>query len=144
MANHYSLETADSLGGTGYAKADGRVYQSKLKRLRATIPYDAQAAGDTITLGKLPPGASFSHGIITAKATMGASATIAIGYTGSAAAFRAAAVHTATTPTLFGIADAVAAAPFTEEKTVIATIAEAALPDSANFAVVDIFYSDAA
>jgi hypothetical protein len=143
MANHFSLETAASLGGTGYAKGDGRVYQAKLKRLRATIPFDAQADGDTITLGKLPPGAAFAFGMITAKATLGAAATIAIGVVGAAAAFRAAAVHTVTTPTLFGIADAAAADPFTEEKTVIATIGAAALPDSANFAVVDIFYSDA-
>jgi hypothetical protein len=144
MANHYSLETAAPIGGTAFSKADGRVYQAKLKRLRATIPYDGQADGDTVTLGRLPPGASFAYGMITAKATFGATATLAIGYAGATGAFRAAAVHTATTPTLFGVADAVAADPFTTEKTIIATIAAAAAPDSANFLVVDIFYSDAA
>lgn len=143
MANHFSRETAASLGGTAYAKSDGRVLQAKLKRVRATIDYDGQADGDTVTLGKLPPGASFAYGIITASATFGAAATLAIGVTGDATAFRAAATHTVTTPTLFGIAADVAADPFAEEKTLIATIGAAAAPNSADFLVVDIFYSDA-
>lgn len=143
MANHFSRETAASLGGSAYAKSDGRVLQAKLKRVRATIDYDGQADGDTVTLGKLPPGASFAYGIITASATFGATATLAIGVVGDATAFRAAATHTVTTPALFAIAADVAAAPFTEEKTLIATIGAAAAPNSADFLVVDIFYSDA-
>ncbi|MGN6596083.1 hypothetical protein [Sphingopyxis terrae] len=144
MANSYSRETAASLGAAAYAKSDGRVLQAKLKRLRATIDYDGQANGDTITLGKLPPGASFAFGVITAKATFGAAATLAIGVVGDATAFRAAAIFTAVdTPTLFGIAEDIAAAPFTEEKTVIATVGAAAAPNSADYLVVDIFYSDA-
>lgn len=143
MANHFSRETAASLGGSAYAKSDGRVLQSKLKRVRATIDYDAQADGDTITLGKLPPGAAFAFGLITASATFGAAATLAIGVVGDATAFRAAATHTVTTPTLFGIAADVAADPFSEEKTLIATVGAAAAPNSADFLVIDIFYSDA-
>lgn len=144
MANSFSRETAASLGGTAYAKSDGRVLQAKLKRVRATIDYDGQAAADTITLGKLPPGASFAFGIITATATFGAAATLAIGVVGDATAFRAAAIHTtADTPTLFGIAADIAAAPFAEEKTLIATVGAAAAPNSADYLVVDIFYSDA-
>jgi len=143
MADTYSRETANSLGTNNYSKSDGRHHQAKLKRIRATIDYGGQADGDRVILGKLPPGATFSHGVITAKATFGATATLAIGYIGAAAAFRAAATHTVTTPTLFGIADGIAAAPFTEEKTLIASIAAAAAPNSADFLVVDIFYSDA-
>lgn len=143
MADHYSRETAQSLGTSNYSKSDGRHHQAKLKRIRATIDYDGQADGDRVILGKLPPGACFAFGIITAQATFGAAATLAIGVIGDAAAFRAAAVHTVTTPTLFGIAADVAADPFTEEKTLIATIGAAAAPTSADFLVIDIFYSDA-
>lgn len=144
MANSYSRETAASLGAAAYAKSDGRVLQAKLKRLRATIDYDGQANGDTITLGKLPPGAAFAYGVLDASATFGAAATLAIGIAGEPARFRAAAIFTAAdTPTLFGKAAAVAADPFTEEKTVIATVGAAAAPNSADYLIVDIFYSDA-
>ena len=144
MAKTYSRETAAALGGTSFAKSDGRVMQAKLKRLRATIDYDGQANGDTIVLGKLPPGAAFAYGVINASATFGAAATLAIGIEGDAARFRAAAVHTtADTPTMFGKVAGVAADPFTEEKTVIATVGAAAAPNSADYLVVDIFYSDA-
>jgi len=144
MANSFSRETAASLGTSNYSKSDGRHHQAKLKRIRATVDYDGQAIGDTITLGKLPPGATFAYGIITASASFGATATLAIGVTGDATAFRAAALFTAVdTPTLFGIAADIAADPFTEEKTLIATVGAAAAPNSADFLVIDIFYSDA-
>ena len=144
MANSFSRETANSLGTNNYSKSDGRHHQAKLKRVRATIDYDGQAAADTITLGKLPPGATFAYGVITATATFGAAATLAIGIVGDATAFRAAAIFTAAdTPTLFGIAADIAAAPFAEEKTLIATVGAAAAPNSADYLVVDIFYSDA-
>ena len=143
MADHYSRETAASLGTNNYAKSDGRHHQAKLKRIRATIDYDGQADGDRVILGKLPPGACFAYGIITASATFGATATLAIGIIGDATAFRAAATHTVTTPALFALAADVAADPFTEEKTLIATIGAAAAPTSADFRVVDLFYSDA-
>lgn len=144
MAKTYSRETSAALGSGNYAKADGRHYQAKLKCIRATIDFDGQADTDTIVLGKLPPGARFSHGIITAKATLGASATLAIGVEGDAAAFRSAATLTVTTPTLFGKADAVAADPYLTEKTLIATVGTASLPNSTDFAVIELFYSDAA
>lgn len=145
MAQTYSRETNSALGSGNYAKADGRHYQAKLKSIRATIDYDGQADTDTIVLGKLPPGARFSHGIITATATLGASATLAIGVVGDAAAFRAAATFTtANTPTMFGKAAAIAADPFATEKTLIATIGTASAPNSADYLVVEIFYSDAA
>ena len=144
MANTFSRETAQSLGTGNYSKSDGRHHQAKLKRVRATIDYDGQEAADTITLGKLPPGATFAYGVITATATFGAAATLAIGIVGDATAFRAAAIFTAAdTPTLFGIAADIAAAPFSEEKTLIATVGAAAAPNSADYLVVDIFYSDA-
>ncbi len=143
MAQTYSRETAGPLGSTAFEKGDARVLRSTMKRIRATVDYDGQAIGDTIVLGKLPAGAAFSHGVITASATAGATATIAIGTAASAALFRAAAIFTAVdTPTLFGKSAAAAADPLTEETTVLATVAAAALPDSAAFMVIDLVYSD--
>lgn len=143
MAETYSRETEGPLGSTAFEKGDARLLRSTMKRIRATVDYDGQASADTIVLGKLPAGAAFSHGIITASATAGASATIAIGTRASAALFRTAATFTAVdTPTLFGKSAAASAAPVTEETDVIATVGTAALPDSAAFLVIDIFYSD--
>ena len=143
MAETYSRETAGPLGSTAFEKGDARLLRSTMKRIRATVDYDGQGIGDTVVLGKLPAGAAFSHGIITASATAGATATIAIGTAASPASFRTAATFAAVdTPTMFGKSAAAAADPLTEETTVIATVAAAALPDSAAFMVVDIFYSD--
>jgi len=80
--------------------------------------------------------------VITASATAGASATIAIGVAGATGKYRAAAVFTAAnTPTMFGVAAATKAAPLTSPERVIATIAVAALPTSAEYMVVDLYFS---
>lgn len=144
MATSYSVEMDGVLDATQSKKADGRIVHAKLKRIRATIPYDAQAIADVIVLGELPAGASFSHGVITQSATMGATATIAIGTPDDPDKFRAAAVSTAVnTPTMFGIAAAGSLAPSAVRERVQVTVAAAALPNSTDYAVVDIFYSDA-
>lgn len=143
MAKTYSRETAGPLGSTAFEKTDSRTYRSTLKRIRATVDYDGQASGDTISLGKLPAGAVFSHGVMMATATAGATATIAIGTAASAASMRTAAVFTAVdTPTLFGKTAAVAADPLSGETEILATVGAASLPDSAAYMTIDIFYSD--
>lgn len=143
MAQTYSRELDGQLDSSSFQKADARLHRSPLKRIRATIDYDGQAIADDIVLGVLPAGAAFSHGVITASATAGAAATIAIGTAASAALYRTAAVFTAADiPTLFGKSGAASADPVTEETRVIATIGAAALPSSAAFMVVDFFYSD--
>jgi len=144
MAETYSDETDGRLDVSGRAQIPSQIYRATLKRIRATIPYDGQASGDTVVLGELPPGAVFAFGVINATATAGASATIAIGTAESAAKYRAAAVFTtADTPTLFGKAAAVgsAADPLTAPERVIATVGTAALPTSADYMVVDLYYS---
>ena len=144
MATSYSKEMDGVLDATQSRKADGRIVGAKLKRLRATIPYDGQAIADVIVLGELPASASFSHGVITQSATMGATATIAIGTPAAAGKYRAAAISTdVNTPTLFGTAVAAAEDPSAVRLRVQATVGAAALPNSADEAVVDIFYSDA-
>ena len=143
MATTYSRETAGPLGTTAFEKTDSRTYRSTLKRIRATVDYDGQAIADIISLGKLPAGAVFSHGVIVATATAGGVATLAIGIPGAVAKFRTAATFTAVdTPALFGKTAAVAEDPLAGETEVIMTVAAAALPASADYMVVDIYYSD--
>lgn len=144
MAQTFSRETNGKLDTAGLSLLDGRTYRAKAKSIRATIDYDGQASGDTVVLGELPPGATFLYGVLTASATAGASATIAIGTAASAAKYRAAATFTAAdTPTLFGKASAASADPLTVAERVIATVGTAALPTSADYLVVELFYADA-
>lgn len=100
----------------------------------------SQTTSDTIEVARLPKGAKFLYGVLTASATLGASATIAIGVTGSTAKYRAAATFTtADTPTFFGKAAATGVA-LTAEETVFITIAVANLPSSGTL-VVQMFYT---
>ena len=145
MAQTFSRETTGKLDTAGLSLLDGRTYRAKAKSIRATIDYDGQAAGDTIVLGELPVGATFLYGVIIASATAGAAATIAIGPAATPAKYRAAAVFTAAdTPTMFGKASAAAADPLTAAERVLATVGTAALPTSADYLTVELFYSDAA
>jgi len=144
MAQTFSRETNGKLDTAGLSLLDGRTYRAKVKSIRATIDYDGQASGDTIVLGELPVGATFLYGVLNASATAGASATIAIGSAASAAKYRAAATFTAAdTPTLFGKASAVVADPLTAAARVMATVGTAALPNSADYLTVELFYADA-
>ena len=142
MAQTYSTELAgtDSVPSVKPSATAG--YGARLKRFRATVVLAAQAAADTIVLADLPAGYTFAYGVLTASATLGATATIAIGTATTPAKYKAAAVFTAVdTPTLFGTAIAGAgqvAAVATER--IIATIAAAALPASGTL-VVDIYAS---
>lgn len=123
-------------------KSSGAVQNARLRRFRGTIEYDGQAAADTIVLADVPAGYAFAYGVLTATATAGASATIAIGTAGTPAKYRAAATFTAAnTPTMFGVAAAVDDAPLAAAERVIATIAVAALPNSAEKLVVDLYFS---
>lgn len=144
MAAYLSTELGGSANQTaapvGYKPA-ASVYQGRLKRLRATFTLNSQATTDTLVVGNLPAGSTFAFGVVNASATLGASATVAIGTSGSAGKYRAAATFTAAAPTLFGdSAAAAAASPLAAEEQVIVTIGTAALPSSGTF-IVDLFYS---
>jgi hypothetical protein len=140
MAETYSTELTGVLDGTLPAsKADGGVVGGRLICYRATITMASQAAG-TIVLAKPAVGCVFSHGIITASATMGASATIAIGTTDDPDGYRAAATFTsAETPTFFGTTAGLTEGELDGETLVKMTTAVAALPSSGTV-VVDLFY----
>jgi hypothetical protein len=139
MPNTFAPEVA-GLGTTPTGKSNGGVQGGRLRRFRATVPFAAQAAADTITLANVPAGYTFAYGMVNASATFGASATVAIGVAGTPAKYRAAATHTATVPTLFGLFSAADDVPLAEAETVIMTIAVASLPGSGS-AVVDLYFS---
>ena len=139
MATTYANEVA-GLGTSPTTKQDGGIQGGRLRRFRASFTMAAQASGDTIVLAKVPAGYRFAFGIINASATMGASATVAIGIAGATGKYRTAAVFTAAVPTLFGNSAATDDDALTAAEDVLLTIAVAALPGSGT-AVVDLYYS---
>lgn len=139
MANTYAPEVA-GLGTVPTTQAQGGVQGGRLRRFRATVPFAAQASGDTITLATIPAGYTFAFGMINASATFGASATVAIGPAGTTGKYRTAATHTATVPTLFGNYTASDDVPLAAAEVVLMTVAVAALPGSGS-AVVDLYFS---
>lgn len=140
MAQTFAPEVA-GLGTIPSTKANGGVQGGRVRRFRATVPFAGQGIGDTIVLAEVPAGYTFAYGVINNTATFGATATIAIGAAGAAGKYRAAAVQTATGPQLFGLATAADDAPLEAAERVIMTVAAAALPTSAEFAVVDLYFS---
>lgn len=129
MTKRYANEFVGVLDGTRPAsKSDGGLVRADLKVIRATIPLEAQASGDTIVIGKRPQGSSYFGHRILASATL-ATATIAIGTEAAAEKYRAAATFTtANTPTDVALASAVDDAPLDDEEEMIVTIGTAALP----------------
>lgn len=141
MADFYSNETTGALDGTSPpSQMDGRIMGSKLRRIRATFTMASQASGSTLILGKRPAGSAFATVRMTVSDSTG-SATIAVGVAGSTARDKAAAALTNTdTPTTYGKASALAAAPLTADETIIATTGGAALPSSGTL-VFEYFYT---
>lgn len=136
-------------GSLPSAMLNGGRQNAKLRMISAFIDLAALAVttNDWVLLGKLPAGAHFVGGIITASATMGASATLAIGTNpvhASNGQYRAAAVFTAVeTPTLFGLTAAQAAAGAATPTDVFLTVGTANLPSSGRLNII-IIYSVAA
>lgn len=98
-----------------------------------------QTTSDTIVVAKLPKGAIPLFGILINSATMGASATVAIGITGSTGKYRAAATKTSITPEVFGVTAGLGE-PLTADEEVFVTIGAASLPGSGTFRVM-MFYA---
>lgn len=142
MAQTFAPEVA-GLGTIPSTNSNGGVQGGRVRRFRATVPFAGQAIADTVVLAEVPAGYTFAYGVINNTATLGASATIAIGSAAAAGKYRAAAVQTATGPQLFGLASAADDAPLTAGERVILTVAVAALPTSAEFAVIDLYFSAA-
>jgi hypothetical protein len=139
MPRTYANEVAN-FNTSPVANVDGGIHGGRLRRFRASFTMASQASGDDIVLARVPAGHRFAFGIINASATMGASATVAIGITGTTGKYRAAAVFTAAAPTLFAVNTAADDDALTAEETVLLTIGVAALPASGT-AYVDLYYS---
>lgn len=132
--------------GTNYAAAYSTINGRAEAKSRVRVVWDvwtmaSQEAGSTFKAGlKLPVGAVPLFGIVRCSATLGGTATIAIGDGDDADEYMAALASTAVTPTVFGLAGTT----FTElaaERTVTITTAAAALPSSGTIAVA-VFYAD--
>lgn len=142
MAKFYSTETR-SLGNVPQNPPGDAAYGGRERIFRSTIALDAPAlssstagtvvtTGDTVVLCVRPAGTRFIGGKITSSVSLGTS-TIAIGTAAAPAKYRAAAVHTAVdTPTLFGLASAMAAVETGSDEEVILTVAVASLPTTAS------------
>jgi hypothetical protein len=99
---------------------------------------------DTISFGKLPPGAKVWDASLHQSATLVAGSTLALGITGTAAAFLVAAASTAvgTRHMREGVANiTLAPVTITTETTVIATIAGATATTTTAFVEVRILYT---
>lgn len=114
--------------------------RGKVRAYTDTITFAEQAEGSTIVLfgQRIPKGSVFLGAVTTASATAGGTATLAFGIAGATGKYRAAAVHTTTAPTLFGVHAAHGAATTIDEQVAVTTAA-AALPASGTLTVTMLF-----
>lgn len=136
MATHQSKEYKKIVDGKLLTENE---VGAKLRRFKATIALAAQASGDVIELFKVPAGYSFVTGILNSSASL-STATIEIGTAEDDDKYRASAVHTATTPTLFGAQTGFVEGGNTTEELVLLTVGTAALPATGTL-VVDMIFS---
>lgn len=141
MAVLYGTYTAP-VGTTPRGNVSGAHQGARVRVYRETITLATQTTSDTIVIAdNVPVGYTFLYGVLLSTVTLGASATIAIGVTGTTGKYRAAATFTtADTPTLFGVASN--ATPLTAAETVFITIAVASLPGSGTLHTA-LFYAEA-
>ena len=109
-----------------------------------TSPNIAMQINDTISFGKLPPGAKVWDASLHQSATLGTSCQLSLGYTGAATAFLAAAVATGAGTRYMreGVSN-ITQAPvtITSEVTVMATLTAAVSSSTAAFVEVRIYYT---
>jgi hypothetical protein len=139
------MTTTSAIPYNGYASTPAQLpsadnaYGSKVQVYHASFVMAAQASGDTIKLMKLPKGCVPLFGVINTDATMGATATVAIGIAGTTGKYRAAAIKTTTVPEVFMVSTANHSAgvctPLASEEEILLTIAAAALPGAGNVTV---------
>lgn len=125
-----------------------QVEGGRVRVIRGTYTFAAQASGDTINLFELPKGARVLYMVAMMTATHGGSATIKIGDAADDDKYRAAATLTANT-IIYPIAAALGAtdgaavvgadAPYTADTVIFITIGAASLPGSGR-AYIDCYY----
>lgn len=122
-----TLVNAESVPDPGFVDGTVRVFAE-------SVTYATQTTSDTIEIARLPKGAIPLYGVLTTSVTT-ATATIAIGITGTTGKYRAAAAATsADVPEVFGITGAMGVA-ITAAETVFITIGTASLPASGTLTV---------
>ena len=135
MTVFYAPEIAKLIAGSGTVGTPAQGFtDGTLRAQTAVVTMATQTTSDTIVVGALPKGSIFLYGILNNSATMGASATVAIGITGTTGKYRAAATKTTTTPEVFGVGGNHGVV-LTAAETVFITIAVASLPASGTFSV---------
>ncbi|MFZ4687853.1 MAG: hypothetical protein ACOYLS_01315 [Polymorphobacter sp.] len=146
MPDLFSPQTTGVFDGTRPpVQQPGNFQRAKLRSIIARINLASLAVttADNVLIGTLGPGAVPLYGVILASATMGASATLAIGTNKTHASngqYRAAAVFTAVdVPTLFGLSAAMGVEVATETP-IYLTNGVANLP-SAGILIIEIFYT---
>lgn len=142
MVTTYSTEAQLALNTIPAKKVDGAKWGARMRRYRATVALAGQASGDDIVLFRVPKGSVFAYGVLNASVSLGGTATVAIGASGSTGKYRAAATfQTPNAPTFFGANAAVAADALSADEDVLLTIGTAALPGSGTL-VVDVYVSN--
>jgi len=141
MADFYgSTFTAAKSGTLPQQTPDGALAGSKRRSHTEVFTLAAQASGSRLFLGTLPVGAIFEGVVLTASATLGATATVSVGSAASPAKYKAAATFTTPdVPTLFATAAGRAQARLAAPEDVWMTVAAAALP-AAGTLVTDLLY----
>ena len=120
----------------------GNAFGGRLRRYRTVIALASQAAGSTIALGTIPAGEVFAFGMLTSTVTL-ATATVAVGVTGTTDKYRTAATFTTPdAPTAFGNAAAVGDDATAATTDAILTTGVAALPASGTL-VADLYFTNA-
>lgn len=99
-----------------------------------------QTTSDTIVVAQLPKGAIPLYGVVSTSVTL-ATATIAVGITGTTGKYRAAATLTAVTPEVFGVNAGIGEVLAADEEVFI-TIAVASLPASGTLRVMMVYAFD--
>ena len=109
-----------------------------------TSPNIAMQINDTISFGKLPPGAKVWDASLHQSATLGSSCQLSLGYTGAATAFLVAAVATGAGTRYMreGVSN-ITQAPvtITSEVSVLATLTAAVSSSTTAFVEVRIYYT---
>ena len=114
--------------------------RAKVRRIVNTFVCAGQASGDTLDLGVVPAGARGINHRVTVSATLGTS-TLAIGISGTAAKYAAAATYTTADSPVTKAKAANLEAELAADEQQYATIGVAALPNDGTVIAIETFFT---
>ena len=129
MAVFYGIQMAKLRNSTPVQLPAVSDVHGRVRVFNETVTLASQTTSDTIEIASLPKGARVLYGVLTTDTSLGSS-TVAIGIAGTTGKYRAAATHTATAPTIFGLISSTVQQRLTAKERIRLTIAAAALPSS--------------